>query len=301
MMLRAFLVVALLCCCAGVPAMAQSPAGALDETVFTVPTAVKDVYGRAISGPTTVTQFKPAGAGPFPLAIVLHGRGDRAATARFRYQEAAAWLVARGFVVLVPTRLGYGQSDHGGDPEDAGVCGRKNFAPAFEAAAAGTSAVIEHARTLPFVDARRIVVLGQSYGGVSAIALAARKIDGVVGVVNFSGGAGGDPDKRPGSPCDAAQLAGVFGAYGAASRVPTLWLYTANDKSMGSSAPARWFAAYKDAGGVGEFLPLPAVGDDGHMLFTKGFAVWRPHAERFLNSLGFAQASTPTASAATSP
>ena len=301
MSMRAFLFVSLLATAASMPAMAQSQAGALDESVFTVPTSVKDVYGRAVSGPTTVTQFKPAGAGPFPLAVLLHGRGDRAATARFRYQEAAAWLVARGFAVLVPTRLGYGQSDNGSDPEDAGVCGHKNFAPAFEAAAAGTVAVIDRARRLPFIDARRIVVLGQSYGGVTAIALAARNTEGVVGVVNFSGGAGGDPDKRPGAPCDAMQLASVFAGYGAATQVPTLWLYTANDRSMGNSAPSRWYAAFKDAGGGGEFVSLPAVGDDGHMLFTKGFAAWRPQADRFLNSLGFAQASMPAAGTGTLP
>ena len=267
MMLRAFLVVALLCCCAGVPAMAQSPAGALDETVFTVPTAVKDVYGRAISGPTTVPNGRRRSV----------PAGDRAARprrsiARFR-QEAAAWLVARGFVVLVPTMT------------TAAI-------PRRRAAARTSRRHSKRPPPAPVPSSSTPAPCPLSTRAASNRMARQRHRAGGPQDRNFS-----DPDEASAcSPCDAAQLAGVFGAYGAASRVPTLW-HTANDKSMGSSAPARWFAAYKDAGGVGEFLPLPAVGDDGHMLFTKGFAVWRPHAEREFT----AQASTPTANAATSP
>ena len=292
MMARAFLIVSLLACAAGVPAAAQHLSTTLNESVFTVPVTVKDIRGRSVSGPMTVTQFKPAGAGPFPLAILLHGRGpDRAATPRYRYTAAAAWLVARGFAVLVPTRLGYGlsgASDPSMDPEGAGMCGRRQYGPALDAAATGVLHLIVHAHQLPFVDQQRVVIIGQSYGGATAIALAAKRIEGVVGVLNFAGGSGGDPDKRPGAPCDADKMSVTYAGFGATSRVPTLWVYTANDKWMGVEAPQRWFAAFKEAGGNGEFLAMPAFGDDGHALFGKGIDIWRPAADRFLDTLGFA-------------
>lgn len=281
---------AILLACAAMPASAQALSQALNESVFTVPVSVLDLRGHPVSGPMTVTQFKPAGAGPFPLAILLHGRGpDRAAIPRFRYTAAARWLLARGFAVLVPTRLGYGLSDPSIDPEGAGRCGQRRYTPALEAAASSTVQLIDYARQLSFIDARHTLIIGQSYGGATAIALAAKRVDGVVGVINFAGGSGGDPDKRPGAPCDADKLSLTFAHYGESSRVPTLWVYTANDKWMGVDAPQRWFATFKHAGGVGQFLAMPAFGDDGHALFGKGIAIWRPDADRFLDTLGFAQ------------
>jgi dipeptidyl aminopeptidase/acylaminoacyl peptidase len=50
--------------------------------------------------------LRPPGEGPFPLAIVAHATSQnvlrRAQMPQPEYRALAAWLVARGFAVLVP-------------------------------------------------------------------------------------------------------------------------------------------------------------------------------------------------------
>ena len=56
--------------------------------------------------------FRPAGSGPFRLAVVAHASTQnalrRAQMPQPEYRPLAAFLVARGFAVLVPERLGHG-------------------------------------------------------------------------------------------------------------------------------------------------------------------------------------------------
>ena len=56
--------------------------------------------------------FRPPGEGPFPLAIVAHATSQnvlrRAQMPQPEYRALAAWLVTRGFAVLVPERPGHG-------------------------------------------------------------------------------------------------------------------------------------------------------------------------------------------------
>jgi alpha-beta hydrolase superfamily lysophospholipase len=56
--------------------------------------------------------FRPAGDGPFRLAVIAHASTQnvlrRAQMPQPEYRALAAWLVARGFAVLVPERPGHG-------------------------------------------------------------------------------------------------------------------------------------------------------------------------------------------------
>ena len=56
--------------------------------------------------------FVPPGEGPFPLALIAHASTQnvlrRAQMPQPEYAALAAWLVARGFAVLVPERPGHG-------------------------------------------------------------------------------------------------------------------------------------------------------------------------------------------------
>jgi pimeloyl-ACP methyl ester carboxylesterase len=72
--------------------------------------------------------------------------------------------------------------------------------------------------------------------------------------------------------------------FGGMTRVPTLWLYAANDTFFDAALSERMAAAFRGAGGLVEYHLLPSFDDDGHFLMFSPNAVrlWAPLLERFL-------------------
>ncbi len=266
----------------------ENLAGDINETVVKLPATVRDADGRTISKDILVTQFKPQGEGPFSIVVINHGRipNDRSRPPRYRYLQQARYFVRRGFMVLVPTRIGYGAVGVMPDPENAGGCNVGNFSPGLTAAAAEITAVIAYARHQPFVDPTRVLIVGESYGGLATIAVAAGNPDGVLAAINFSGGSGGNAIAHAGAPCQASKLERLFADYGKQTRVPTLWVYSENDKFFPPAYARAWFAAFRAAGGIGELRLLQAYGENGHRLFDFGFSIWRPLIDQFLHQRG---------------
>jgi dienelactone hydrolase len=279
-----------LCCWLLMCVMTAAIAADLDERIIQVPVQIRDATGTVLAQDIIVTVFEERGRAAYPLLVLNHGRpagGDRAGLNRVRYTQAARFFAELGFSVWLPTRVGYGVSGTRIDAEYAGACNNRNFARSFGIAADQVQQVIDHARREPRIDARRIVVAGQSYGGATSIAVAARNLPGVVAAINFAGGGGGNPETHPGEPCSASISTATFGGYGQNTRVPTLWIYTENDQYFGPRHTEAWFAAFRASGGKGEFLMLPAFGDDGHRLFVRGFDIWAPLVRDFLAQQGF--------------
>jgi len=261
-------------------------ASEIKERVVKVPVKIEDAYRKVIAREITVTVFEESGRAPYPLMLLSHGRpADNAGRHNFgrtRYSEASKHFASLGYSVWVPTRIGYGVSGSDEDPENSGACGSKLYPPAYAAATEQVLQVIDHAKQLPEIDGSRIVSVGQSFGGATSIALAARNPAGLVAAVNFAGGGGGDPKTRPGEPCEPFRLAEMFGSYGKSARVPTLWIYAENDRYFAPRHVKSWHDAFRSQGGRGELMLLPPFGEDGHLLFTRGMSVWRPIVERFL-------------------
>ena len=262
-----------------------APAQRIDEKVLKLPVKVTDVFGKVVEQDMTVTVWEEAGRKSYPLMVLNHGRSGtakgRADVARARYSEASRWFISQGWSVWVPTRIGYGVTG-GPDVEDTGSCTRKNYPPGYALAADLTRQVIERAKQRPDIDGSRIIVAGQSYGGTTAITVAAMNLPGVIAGINFAGGGGGRPDTHPGEPCLPAALEKMFAEYGKTARVPTIWVYAENDKYFKPKYAQAWFDAYKAQGGAGEFVMFPPHGEDGHGLFTRGFPQWKPVIEKFL-------------------
>lgn len=261
------------------------------EEEFDLPVQVQDAYGKAIAQPIRVTVFRDdAAAGPRPLVIINHGRApeavQRANFGRSRYSTASRWFVAQGFVVALPTRIGYGVSG-GEDVEDAGSCTHKRYPPGYAAAAAETLALLQHMQQREDVLPERALVVGQSYGGATSIAVDAAGPKGVAAVINFAGGGGGNPKTQPGEPCAPHLMQRMFADYGRSARLPSLWLYAQNDLYFGPSYPKQWFEAFRAAGGTGEFVQFPPVGEDGHATFTASPATWQPVVSEFLRRQGY--------------
>ncbi len=115
----------------------------------------------------------PAGPGPFPALVIVHGSGSSDRSNPWTSAYAAA-LVERGVAVLHPDKRGSGSS--GGNWREA------DFGMLANDALAGLHAV----RTHPSIDADRVGLIGFSQGG-HIVPLAATRSPHVALVVNVSG------------------------------------------------------------------------------------------------------------------
>lgn len=291
--LAAWLVCALIAV-AHAQAKAEEPmAKDMREEIQRISVTVKDMYRREETRQIPVTIFRPAGDGPFPLVIMNHGRAPgekRALQGRQRYEALSRYLVSKGFVLLVPTRVGYGETYDDFDPEYSGDCNARRIEPMSIAASDQVLATLDFAKTLPYVNASRWLVMGQSVGGLTAVTIVSRHPPGLVGAINFAGGVGGNPEKSPGHPCSPQEVARVWRSSAASGgAVPMLWLYWENDLYWGPDNPKRWAEAWVSGGGQAEMHTLAAAGSDGHGAMAFDMDHWVPFAEAFLAKLGFTQ------------
>jgi dienelactone hydrolase len=262
----------------------------LREEVHRISVTTRTSLDLQATGTLVLTLFRPPGDGPHPLAVVNHGRATaerRAEQTRQRYEPLARYLVSKGFAVLVPTRLGYGETFGTADPEAGGACNALRLQGMSLAASDQILAAVAHARTLAGVDVSRWVAIGQSVGGMATVALAWRRPPGLVAALNFAGGAGGRPDSHPGQPCSPERLEALWREQSRRGHVPMLWLYWANDLFWGEAWPQRWAAAWSAGGAPLEFHSLSAVGRDGHAGMSIDMDRWVPLAEAFLARAGF--------------
>jgi dienelactone hydrolase len=271
--------------------LAQGAAAAMREEQIDVPVRVADIYGKVIEQSIKVTVFRDdANPRPAPVLVLNHGRAiqpeARARMGRVRLLEASRFFVARGFIVAVPTRVGYGVSG-GPDVEDTGVCTRKNYPPAYAASAEQALAALAAVRERPDAAKDRAIIMGQSFGGATAVAVASMNPSGVQATINFAGGGGGNPETQPQRPCVPQLLERMFKAYGQTARIPMLWVYAENDMYFGPTLPREWYDAYVSHGAPAEFVLFPPQGDDGHQLFYRFQPVWQPKVAEFLDAVGF--------------
>ena len=280
---------------ASVPAPASAPAPLEPEIVsITVPGA--GTFGGDIAMRAEV--YKPAGPGPFPTLIFSHGRaGDRIDRANLKNPipkgHVRYWL-AKGIAVVAPIRIGYGATG-GPDLEVSGatfntngICtSRPDFPHLAKTVQNITLNALAWTRAQPWVDKDRIILEGQSAGGFATVATVAAQPPGVIGYINFAGGAAGWPERAPGHSCDQAQLREVLGDLGKTAKIPGLWLYAKNDQYWGPDAPGDWYRAFASGGSPAEFIHVAELpGHDGHALMYYGGKLWSVHVDRFVKQLG---------------
>ncbi len=270
-----------------------SPAAEIIEQTIKVPVTLRVPGQPDLQQDIAVTIVREAATNPRPFLVLLHGRGasqaERTAMGLKTYPANSHYFASMGFVVLVPTRVGYGVSG-GPDVEYTGTCESKRFADGAAVAVSETRQVLAYAERLSYVDPDQGIVVGESFGGLVAIAVAASDIRGVVAAVNISGGDGGNARNRADQPCRPDQMRETFARYGSTNRLPTLWMYSANDRVWGPVYPRQWFAAFTQAGGRGQFIDLPADKNNGHYIFNRNAAAWHPAFEGFVNRLDLVNA-----------
>jgi dipeptidyl aminopeptidase/acylaminoacyl peptidase len=100
---------------------------------------------------------KPAGEGPWPVLILVHGHQEPERPGAKTYVDSGSFerYASRGLLVAAVSQPGYGKSD--GPPD---FCGPRSQRAVI--------AAIDHFRRQPFVDAKRIALYGYSRGAVVA-------------------------------------------------------------------------------------------------------------------------------------
>ena len=238
----------------------------------------------------TVTIWRDDAIKKAPYLLFSHGRAgtdqERGKFGRSSEKRNSEYFASKGFTVILPTRIGYGVSG-GPDADYSGACGNKNYLEARKVAIDQSKQVLNHVFDFSYIDRTKGIVVGQSVGGFTTIGLSAENISGLKGAINFAGGDGGDPIKSAEKPCGDYLIKDPFAKYGASNKVPTLWLYSVNDKFWGEQLPKDWFAAFQKAGGKGQFISLPAYKEDGHSIFRGDLNAWKNDFEKFIKEIGF--------------
>lgn len=256
------------------------------------PAAAADLVWRRFSLPVTIDgvshqldtlMVTEAGEKRRPIALIAHGvPRDKSALHEVGPgggMVKAEFFARNGYAAFIVMRRGYGESS-GGYSESNGRCDNADYLAAGRETADDLRAALESIRRRTDVDPAVAVVAGQSGGGFGALALATAPPPGLRAVVNFAGGRGAMQD----AVCAESRLLHAFSVFGGGAKVPSLWIYAANDKLFPRPLHEQFFAAYQTAGGRGVWAPAPAFGENGHGLSARrsGVPLWSGAAERFL-------------------
>jgi dienelactone hydrolase len=232
-----------------------------------------------------VTFYTPEGTGPFPLAIINHGaNGTREQPhdmARHRYTYLAYYFLSRGYAVAMPMARGYNAS---GGQQANYIC---DFGQLAVDNGRDIEGVISDLAAFPQVDATRVVVAGQSFGGWNALGLGALNPPGVHGMIDFFGGVHSTGCK-PTKGDEVTSLVDGARRLGAATTTPSLWFYGQNDSLF---PPKTWdpmYKVYTREGGQAELVDVGSFMDDSHQMLShlESFPLWVPKVDAFLEKIG---------------
>jgi dienelactone hydrolase len=245
-----------------------------------VPSPDADIAAHAVL-------YRPPGDGPFRLAVIAHASTEnvlrRAQMPQPEYHTLAAWLVKRGFAVLVPERPGHGATG-GRYLEDQGGCDEADYVHSGRATAEEIALPLEYLRAQPFIRRDDAVIFGHSAGGWGALALAREKPKTISAIIAFAPGRGGHANDFPNQVCAPHSLLSAAAEFGKAARVPVTWLVAANDTYFSSTLSKQLADAFRAGGGKVEFHLLAASGSEGHWLAEteSGIRIAGPELDRAL-------------------
>jgi dienelactone hydrolase len=252
------------------------------EQQWLVPSPDPDIAARAVL-------FRPKGEGPFQLAVIAHATTQnvlrRAQMPQPEYHALAAWLVTRGFAVLVPERPGHGAG--GKYLEDQGGCDEADYISSGRATAAAIASAFNFMRGQSFIRQDGAVIVGHSAGGWGALGLGAENLEGVSAIIVFAPGRGGHANDFLNQVCAPHTLIAAAAEFGKTARVPVTWLVAANDTYFSPTLSRQLADAFRSGGGKVDFRLLPAYGGEGHWLAETegGVKIAAPELDRALKAV----------------
>lgn len=144
----------------------QSMLGGLAPNVMPTPEPVRVTGGEV---EISAWLYRPAGEGPFPVLLSVHGGPETQEQPRYMYQGLYAYLVDRGVAVLAPNirgSTGYGKRWQKAIHRDWGGVDLRDL-----------EATADWLVAQDWVDAERIGVFGGSYGGFATLTAVTRLPD----------------------------------------------------------------------------------------------------------------------------
>ena len=228
--------------------------------------------------------IRPNDGQPHPMAVINHGVDghDLKSISVEKMRGMAIEFARRGWVAVAFTRRGFGKSEgqYVEGPSEPMVAG---YQRGGRIASKDIREVMRLMSEKSYVNSSRIICIGVSGGGFATLALTAYPPPGLVAAINFAGGLSAHvkgTDSVFAIRNESAEVE-AFGRYGKTSRIPTLWVYAANDRLFDHTFAMRLYTAFTDAGGKAEFVTGLAWGDNGHWMFFNS-TVWAWYVDDFL-------------------
>lgn len=294
------------CGLTGVVLMLGMPVIAAEATTYDIVEKVQQTGIRIKGNDYTLDGklFRPRADGRFPLVVLAHGTCNKRCRKNYKQSRLAApaRVFARsGYVAYTFNRLGYGNSDgYRGRAHrpfaGMGGCKVQDYRRASRRTGLQVRRVIESLSRAEFVDAARVLAVGQSGGGSAVLGLTEGPkphdtVAGLKGVISTAGALGGTCANGdylgPGFFND--NMVTMYRSFGQRSETPVLMVYAENDPR--TVRAESWRAAYAEAGGKAKLVVLPQQGNSpkqGHRFFYGSWSTeaWKPHFNEFLSSLG---------------
>ncbi len=221
----------------------------------------------------------PPGPGPFPCLITNHGSAIDKRSEDVCRPGTAALLMSWGIASFLPHRRGYGASEGPGWREEVSAPrGTEEYdrqlAARLDAESEDVLATLDVVAALPEIDARHIGVMGSSFGGVTTL-LAASKSDRFTCAIDFAGAAM-NWDRAP-------ELRRQLTEAALRLTVPVFFIQAENDYSIRPTQElAAALAGSKTPVQSRIFPPFGVNAHEGHLLESRGPAVWSAEVRRFL-------------------